>query len=1114
MRIVIDMQACQNDSRFRGIGRYSTGLITALLEVAKDKHEFILLFNGMLLENLDELIGYYQKFIPATQMKIWSGIEPTRGLDPNNTDRRAISITLKEKFIERLSPDVVLMTSYFEGWGDSSIYSIPKKNKNYLTILTCHDLIPLINQPTYLDPQPDFKKYYLNQVEEFATADGYLAVSESSKNELIQYLSTDKNKIISTLEGVEDTFVNSKPTTTKIESILDTKIDDKKIILYSGASDSRKNHLKLIKAYSLLDLTVRKKSLLVFVGILNDDHVKKFKDYAIRCGLSSEELVLTKRITDQEMIDLYSYCYLFVFPSFHEGFGLPALEAMACGAAVIVSNTTSLPEVIGREDLTFDPYNAFEIRNQLNKFLTNPELRNQVAEYCLEHAKTFSWEKSALISLDFIEKLLKEKKAKSLFNFNKREKNFIESTLSSIKEDHLSKNLSSHEKENLALTIIKNFRENRKPRILFDMSILITIDYLTGIQRVVHEVYQELIKNYSSTFEIIPVKVLNEDNLEEIKFGKYSRPKNKQLVQADFEDIRPGDIYLCVDLNHSIASKSNLYRKLRLQGCKTHFIIHDLLPLSFGDNFFGIGSTVAHYNWLKEIAKSNALICVSQSVMNHVDHYLNTFKDNEINPSLQLGWFHLGANFSNSKNTVTDFSHLEKFKNIDFSNPIFIMVGSVEPRKGHFDALEAFTELWDNGYKGSLIIVGGRSWNNELTVDLIRTSQYNNKFLFWPKDVNDDQLAYLYSKSTALISASIGEGFGLPLIEAMQHGTDVIARDIPVFREVTKNRSVYFKTNEDLMDIILNYKNQIKDPNIKYYQTWQESTKQLMDTITSNQYPITWCRDKTQINLPICSEIFDTTVGIKTGDRISTNKKEGLLVWGGYFPLTRGNYELTISGKSFINQTVDIAIAVHKDGVTNILFEQNDVNLEISRSHYDIPEVLAHLEISMPLDASNTELYIRVKETNDLYISSFSLKRISDKVLPIITVSSGKLGTDVGLLVNNSIIESQHKAGLLVHGGYFKLEKGDYHLFIKGVSKKKQTIDILIVYFKEDIKNIVFEKSHIQIDATPLTQRESEILTSIDLSIIKDISDAQIYLMVNDENDLNIDRFYFREQQF
>lgn len=1102
MRIVIDMQACQNDSRFRGIGRYSTGLITSLLEVAKEKHDFILLFNGLMTENLPELINYFSNYIETKKMHIWEGLGPVKTIQPENKNRKEISKTLREKYIEKLNPDVVIMTTFFEGFGDETILSIPSK-RNYLTFVTCHDLIPLIQKQVYLDPHPYFKEYYLNQVKEFSTSDGFLAVSESSKSELEKYLSIKSNKIVNTLEGVEPIFKSTAPTTEKIEKILNTKLNKKKIILYSGASDERKNHLKLIKAFSLLDKKERQESILVFVGVLNEDHVQKFKNYAARCNINHDELIITKRITDDEMIDLYSYCYLFVFPSFHEGFGLPALEAMSCGAPVIVANKTSLPEVVGSSELTFDPYNAYEIKKMLEKFISNVTYRNDIASYCYKRSAEFSWEKSAAIALKFIESSPVKKKAIST-------NPIVDDTVHTIRQNKLTKNIETFEKDNLALTIIRNSRPHRKPRIYFDMSILITVDFLTGIQRVVHEIYQKLLKNYNNDFEIIPVKTVSGDeNLAEVNTGSYARAAKFRLSKADFFDFRPGDIYLNIDLNHNIMFKHDFFRSIREKGCRTYFIVHDILPLTLGQSFFPGETTRVHYNWLKEAAFSDVLLCVSASVMNDINYYINTFE--KTNSNLQLGWFHLGADFNKSGSGLFSLKNRTKFKNINFENPSFIMVGSVEPRKGHFDVIEAFTSLWDSGYKGSLIIVGGRSWKNDLVVELIRTSQYLNQFLFWLSDVDDTELSYLYNESTALIAGSIGEGFGLPIIEAMQNKIDVITRDIPVFREVTHNKATYFKNTEELSNIILNYKinNTFKEK--KYYLTWEESTDRLMDIIISNKFPIQWKRDKNLTILPVCSDIFNTTVGIKELDRIKTNRKSGLLVWGGYFPLTQGKYELTISGKSFINQTIDIAIAVHNDGVTNILFEQNDVILELSRSPYDSPEFLAHLDISMPLNADNTELYIRVKETNDLYISNFELKKISNKALPMITVSSGKLGTDVGLLVNNSRIESQHKAGLLVHGGYFKLEKGDYHLFIKGISQKKQTIDILIVCFKEGIKNIVFEKNNIPLDTTLVPQNNIDILATIDISIMEDISDAQIYLMVSEKNDLIINGFYFEE---
>lgn len=971
MRIIIDMQACQNDSRFRGIGRYSTGIITAFLKQAQPKHECILLFNALFEDNISQLLSLYSQYVDAKNLHIWHGLGPTEARNTNNQDNKKISVLLREKYIEKLAPDIVFMPTFFEGFGDNTVLSMPK-NRHYQIFATTHDLIPLVQKSLYLDPQPVFKEYYLDQVKTFKTADGFCAVSEASKRELIEYLNVDESKVISTSEGIEEQFKNSHPSVQKINKILGTDIKDRKMILYFGASDERKNHLKLIKAYSLLSPQKRKKSVLVLAGILNDHHLDKFKSYAERCGLSRTDYIFLKRVTDKEVIDLYSACYLFVFPSFHEGFGLPALEAMACGTAVITANTTSLPEVIGRKDLTFDPYNSIELKKYLEKFIDNKSYRDEIAKYCLEHSKQFSWEKSAQSILDFMQKKYIPSTAPT------RDLNELQNEcIQAIKKLRITSHLSDEAKEKLTYAVIKNYREARKPRIYYDISKMMTVEFHTGIQRVTTEIFNQLAVHYTHRYEIIPVKISEHGRyLEEVKNVNLVNIQKHRNQDSDLNDIRPGDLYLSVDLDHAVSLKPEAFEFLRRQGCKTHFVIHDLLPLDLGDNFFSPDSAIAHYNWLNEIAKSNALICVSQSVMQHANYYLNAIPN--VNSDLKLGWFHLGANFSNT--SANSASSIKKFKDIDFEHPVFFMVGSVEPRKGHLEVIEAMTELWDNGYKGSLVIAGARGWNNELVVEITNASQYKDKRLFWPQKVSDDDLAYLYSKSTALIAASLGEGFGLPIIEAMQHNIGVIARDIPVFKEVTHGTATYFKTTEQLQEVLLSYEKPT-EVTVTAFQNWKQSTQQLMSVIENNQYPIEWQRDEKLRIFPLYTGRFDTTAGLRKSDRICSNNTAGLLLWGGYFPLDEGQYTLNILGKSYIDQSVTIKVISLIDDEIVEFAVYPKLQLNSQRSIYDAPELLTSVQFTLSKKLEEVEVYVEVDEENDLYLSSLEIIQLDDSDL-------------------------------------------------------------------------------------------------------------------------------------
>jgi glycosyltransferase involved in cell wall biosynthesis len=124
--------------------------------------------------------------------------------------------------------------------------------------------------------------------------------------------------------------------------------------------------------------------------------------------------------------------------------------------------------------------------------------------------------------------------------------------------------------------------------------------------------------------------------------------------------------------------------------------------------------------------------------------------------------------------------------------PSFLMVGTIEPRKGHEAVLTAFEALWAEGHQINLVIIGRKGWLVDALCRKLAGHEQLGKHLFWFEGASDEYLDLVYEKSSCLMAASEGEGFGLPLIEAAQRGLPIIARDIPVFREVAGTGAHYF----------------------------------------------------------------------------------------------------------------------------------------------------------------------------------------------------------------------------------------------------------------------------------------------------------------------------------
>ena len=394
MRLVIDLQAAQSLSRFRGIGRYSLALARAMVQQRGD-HEVIIALNGMLAESIEDIRAAFDGLLPQDNIRVWQAVGPVHPLDPDNHWRQRTAELMREAFLANLEPDIVHVASAFEGYQDDAVFSVGTVPLRFATAVTFYDLIPLLQPAKYLDPNPNYKAFYTERLEHLRNADLFLAISEFSRQELIDNLAIDGGCAVNISAGADDCFVKIDVSPEDGASVRNRFGLVKPFVMYSGATDERKNLPRLIEAFARLPKSLRAGLQLAIVGGLSGTDAARLRAHAKTFGLAEKDLVITDKVTDGEMNLLYNLCEVFAFPSWHEGFGLPALEAMRCGAPVIAANTTSLPEVVGRPDALFDPFDVSAITASLTKVLESQALRAELSAYGVEQAKAFSWDESA-----------------------------------------------------------------------------------------------------------------------------------------------------------------------------------------------------------------------------------------------------------------------------------------------------------------------------------------------------------------------------------------------------------------------------------------------------------------------------------------------------------------------------------------------------------------------------------------------------------------------------------------------------------------------------------------------------------------------------------------------
>ena len=402
MRLVIDLQGAQGSSHARGIGRYSRELALAMARDARD-HEVIVALSGALSDTAEELVASFAGVLPRERIRLW---HPPRGIAVlQGSPLRAFAETLRAQFLASLQPDLVHVCSLFEGLGDDVVSLQPLQLERLPVVATCYDLIPLIRHAAYFGPPGPASpaaRWYYRCVQEMALCDGLLAISASSRGEAIRHLPFAPERVFNVQAGISADFRPANLSAAARAELLRRYGLRDSFILFLGAGDIRKNEAGLIAAYARLPQALRDRHQLVIVGKMEQATLRQT---AAQLDVPVENFAIVPFVREGDLNALYSACALFVFPSLHEGFGLPLAEAMACGAPAIASNTTSLPEVIGRTDATFDPTDPEAIAACMRTVLENPAFRDELVAHGPVQAGRFTWQSTAARAWDALERI-------------------------------------------------------------------------------------------------------------------------------------------------------------------------------------------------------------------------------------------------------------------------------------------------------------------------------------------------------------------------------------------------------------------------------------------------------------------------------------------------------------------------------------------------------------------------------------------------------------------------------------------------------------------------------------------------------------------------------------
>ncbi|WP_414041985.1 DUF6492 family protein [Acidithiobacillus sp. M4-SHS-6] len=616
--------------------------------------------------------------------------------------------------------------------------------------------------------------------------------------------------------------------------------DDLIICSFGFLGPTKLNH-RLLESFLASPLAINPKAKLVFVG--SNEHGGDYGRHLIQAINSSG---CASRIYVTEWADTETFrAYLAAADiavqlrtlSRGETSGT-VLDCMNYGVATIVNAHGSLADLdkdgvwMLRDDFTDE-----ELIDALTTLIDDSQLRKDLGVKAQE-----------IIRTKYHPRNCAQKYMETIERFYEQSQKGLRGVLPGFAKIHLQE----RDILSLASSLSDNFPPSpRQPQLLLDISELVYHDAKTGIQRVVRAILREWLENPPKGFRVEPVYAAHDS-----KGYRYARRYICQFLDIPDDWARdsaakawPGDVFLGMEVIPDLLSiQQSFLQRWHNRGVHVWFIVYDLLPIRMPE-VFPPDSTQGFSRWLQTISNFDGAVCISKNVGEDFQKWLQeqAFYSEKKRP-FQVRWFHIGADIENSAPTQGLPPDTDNTLRQITARKSFLMVGTIEPRKGYLQTIEAFNQLWRTGKDINLVIVGKEGWKHlsyekRRTIPTIMEKLRNHpelgRRLFVLEGISDEYLKQIYAASTCLIAASYGEGFGLPLIEAAQHKLPIIARNIPVFREVAGDYAYYFaakKSPEVVVQAVKDWLSlyQVGEhpvPEAMPWLTWKESAGNLLSAI-------------------------------------------------------------------------------------------------------------------------------------------------------------------------------------------------------------------------------------------------------------------------------------------
>jgi glycosyltransferase involved in cell wall biosynthesis len=384
MRIGIDGSCLANR---RGFGRFARQMVEALAK-SGSAHEFVVFVDRPSLANVN---------IPNEMETIVVEVKEAPSKAASASGRRRVSDMLAMgRAVSKARLDLIYFPasySFFPVWNAGKV------------VVTMHDTLALAH-PEWVFPNG--KGQLAWKVKEQAAAswaDRIVTVSETARRDLVAWFRLPEARVKIVSEGPDAVFSpeDAGPTSDAVLLSYDI-IPGSRYLLYVGGLSPHKNLLRMIEAFAIANPSDTRLILVGDIGDVFHTHVPELREAVARFILE-DRVQFTGFVPDDDLAHLYRRAYALVQPSLMEGFGLPPVEAMACGTPVLSSTAGSLPEVVGEAGLFFEPTDVENIADVMIRLFDHPAERDRLAALALKRAARFSWTSAARTLLDCFEEV-------------------------------------------------------------------------------------------------------------------------------------------------------------------------------------------------------------------------------------------------------------------------------------------------------------------------------------------------------------------------------------------------------------------------------------------------------------------------------------------------------------------------------------------------------------------------------------------------------------------------------------------------------------------------------------------------------------------------------------